>query len=75
MANPMKDFLSYIDVVQDTLNKREIHQQAYENAIEELNKKHNRKDKLVAISQNQDSVSSFQLWKQKNCDEQLEKLG
>ncbi|XP_044755358.1 sorting nexin-30-like isoform X2 [Coccinella septempunctata] len=74
MANPMKDFLSYIDVVQDTMKRRETHQQAYENAIEELNKKHNQKDKLVAISQNQDNPS-FQLWKQKNYDEQLEKLG
>ncbi|KAL3268087.1 hypothetical protein HHI36_007214 [Cryptolaemus montrouzieri] len=75
MGNPMRDFLNYIDVVQDTLRKRESHQQAYENAIEELNKKHCQKDKLVAISQNLESSGSFQLWKPRSCDDQLEKLG
>ncbi|KAK9886027.1 hypothetical protein WA026_014813 [Henosepilachna vigintioctopunctata] len=74
MGNPMKDFLSYIDVVQDTLRKRESYQHAYENSMEELNKKHNQKDKLIAVTQNQDN-GSFQLWKQRSYDEQLEKLG
>ncbi|KAJ8920098.1 hypothetical protein NQ315_011753 [Exocentrus adspersus] len=76
IGNPMKDFLAYIDVVQETIRKRESYQYAYEVSIEELNKRHSEKDKLIALAQNPVSTTgSFSLWKQPSCDDKLEKLG
>ncbi|CAH0555436.1 unnamed protein product [Brassicogethes aeneus] len=76
VGNPIKDFITYIDVVQDTLKKREAFQYAYEMSMEELNKRHDEKDKLVANSQNPSTNSaSFSLWKQQSSDDKLEKLG
>lgn len=46
MGNPIKEFLMYIDVVQDTLRKREAYQCAYENSLLELTKRHNEKDRV-----------------------------
>lgn len=76
MTNPIKDFLQYIEVVQETLRKRESYQSAYECSLEELNKRHGEKDKLLAMSQNpSQSSGSFTLWKQPSNDDKLEKLG
>ncbi|CAG9819101.1 unnamed protein product [Phaedon cochleariae] len=77
VGNPIKDFLAYIDVVQETIRKRESFQGAYEVSMEELNKRHSEKDKLVAISQDpsQSASSSFSFWKQSSSDDKLEKLG
>lgn len=47
IGTPIKDYLAYIDIVQETLKKREAYQYAYESSIEELNKRHNEKDKVV----------------------------
>ncbi|EFA09917.2 sorting nexin-30 [Tribolium castaneum] len=75
IGNPIRDFLTYIDVVQDTIKKREAYQCAYENSLEELNKRHSEKDKLIASSHNPSQAAGFSLWKQPSCDEKLEKLG
>ncbi|XP_023029128.2 sorting nexin-7 [Leptinotarsa decemlineata] len=76
VGNPVKDFLAYIDVVQETIRKRESYQYAYEVSMDELNKRHSEKDKLVALSQNpSQSAAGFSLWKQSSCDDKLEKLG
>ncbi|CAG9772790.1 unnamed protein product [Ceutorhynchus assimilis] len=76
MVVPIKDFVQYIEVVQEALRKRESHQYAYETSLEELNKRHSEKDKLLAISQDQPQNSGgFVLWKQPSYDEKLEKLG
>lgn len=49
VGNPVKDFLAYIDVVQETIRKREAYQCAYENSMDELNKRHTEKDKVIII--------------------------
>lgn len=46
VGNPIKDFLSYIDVVHETIRKREVYQYAYEVSMDELTKKHSEKDKV-----------------------------
>lgn len=46
VANPIKDFLAYIDIVQETIRKRESYQYAYEVSKEELTKRHSEKDKV-----------------------------
>lgn len=46
MGNPVKDFLSYVEVVQETLNKREVYQNVFDSSIEELRKRRNEKDKV-----------------------------
>ncbi|XP_018575051.1 sorting nexin-30-like [Anoplophora glabripennis] len=76
VGNPIKDFLAYMDVVQETIRKRESYQYAYEVSMEELGKRHSEKDKLIAMSQNpSQNAGSFSLWKQPTCDDKLEKLG
>ncbi|KAG5898792.1 hypothetical protein JTB14_011002 [Gonioctena quinquepunctata] len=76
VGNPIKDFLTYIDVVQETIRKRESYQYAYEVSVDELNKQHAEKDKLVAMSQTpSQSAAGFSLWKQPSCEDKLEKLG
>lgn len=47
LGNPIKEFLIYIDVVQDVLRKREALQQAYEHSVGELAKRYNEKDKVI----------------------------
>lgn len=47
MGNPVKDFLSYVEVVQETVNKREIYQNIFDVSIEELTKRRNEKDKVM----------------------------
>lgn len=75
IGNPIKDFLTYIDVVQETLRKRESYQYAYEVSMDELNKRHSEKDKLVANVHNPSQGSTgFSIWKQSS-DDKLEKLG
>lgn len=46
MGVPIKEFLQYIEVVQEALRKRESYQYAYESSLEELNKRHSEKDKV-----------------------------
>lgn len=46
IATPVKDFSTYVDVVQEALQKREGHQAIYESSVEELNKKRADKDKV-----------------------------
>lgn len=77
MGIPIKDFLQYIEVVQETLKRRESYQYAYQLSLEELNKRHSEKDKLLAISQDTSSqnTGSFALWKPTSYDDKLEKLG
>ncbi|CAG9856205.1 unnamed protein product [Phyllotreta striolata] len=81
MGNPIREFLSYIEVAQETLKKREFYQYSYETSVEELNKRHFEKDKLVSNQRNpSQSSSGFSLWKSSssssnNSEEKLEKLG
>ncbi|KAJ8945123.1 hypothetical protein NQ318_001588 [Aromia moschata] len=57
VSNPIKDFLTYIDVVQETIRKRESYQYAYEISMEELSKRHSEKDKLLKkVEANQDNL-------------------
>ncbi|KAL1495099.1 hypothetical protein ABEB36_010570 [Hypothenemus hampei] len=76
MGIPIKEFLQYIEVVQESLRRRESYQLAYESSLEELHKMHNEKDKLLAtrecVAQNS---TGFSLWRQSSSDEKLEKLG
>nr|CAH7720918.1 unnamed protein product [Callosobruchus chinensis] len=75
VGQPIRDFLQYIDVVQETIRKREAYQYQYETSIDELNKKHSEKDKLVAnLHTPMQNTSSFSLWKQSR-EDRLEKLG
>lgn len=46
LGTPMKEFLQYVEVVQEALKKRETYQYTYETSMEELNKKHFEKDKV-----------------------------
>lgn len=46
IANPVKDLISYVEVVQETIKKRESYQYAYEASLDELNKRHAEKDKV-----------------------------
>lgn len=46
VANPVKEFLLYIDCVKDTLHKREVYQHVYENSLDELNKRRTEKDQV-----------------------------
>lgn len=73
VGNPIRDFTLYIDTVQETIKKRESYQGAYENSLEELNKRHCEKEKLIASSHNP-SQASFSLWKQTSSEDKLEKL-
>nr|AEE61941.1 unknown [Dendroctonus ponderosae] len=77
MGAPIKEFLQYIDVVQEVLRKREAFQCDYETSLEELHKRHSEKDKLVALSQDRSphSGGGFGLWRQPSYDDKLEKLG
>lgn len=74
IGNPIKEFVAYIEVVQETLQKRETYQSAYESSMEELSKKKTEKNKLLA-SQDTNQTTGFSLWKQPTCDDKLEKLG
>lgn len=49
LGNPIKDFLSYIEVVQETVNKRDVYQNVYDVSMEELYKRRNEKDKVYFI--------------------------
>lgn len=49
IGTPVKDLLSYIDVVQETIKKRESYHYAYESSLDELNKRHAEKDKVSLI--------------------------
>ncbi|XP_066249307.1 sorting nexin-7-like [Euwallacea similis] len=77
MGVPIREFLQYIEVVQETLKKRESYQYTYESSLDELNKRHNEKDKLLAMSQDAPAQNSsgFTIWKQPSNDDKLEKLG
>lgn len=46
VGNPIKDFLHYIDVVYDTLSKRDCYQNALDSSVEELSKRRMEKDKV-----------------------------
>lgn len=49
LGNPVKEFLIYVSVVQDTLKKREAYQCVYENSLTELTKRHTEKDQVIFI--------------------------
>ncbi|KAI4460482.1 sorting nexin-4 [Holotrichia oblita] len=74
IGNPIKEFVAYVEVVQETLQKRETYQSAYESSMEELSKKKTEKNKLL-VSQDSNQPTGFSLWKQPSCDDKLEKLG
>lgn len=46
LGNPIKEFLTYIEVVQETVNKRDVYQSIYDISLEELNKKRDEKEKV-----------------------------
>ena len=46
IGNPIREFVNYIEVVQETLQKRETYQSIYETSIEELSRKKTQKDKV-----------------------------
>lgn len=46
IGNPIKEFVAFIEVVQETLTKRETYQSVYESSIEELSKKKTEKNKV-----------------------------
>lgn len=48
LGNPVKDFLAYVEVVQETVNKREVYQNVFDVSIEELYKRRHEKDKACA---------------------------
>lgn len=49
LGTPMKEFLQYVEVVQEALKKREAYQYTYETSMEELNKRHFEKDKVKLV--------------------------
>ncbi|XP_050314659.1 sorting nexin-7-like [Anthonomus grandis grandis] len=78
MSIPIREFLQYIEVVQEALKKRELSQYNYEMCLDELNRRHTEKDRLLAISQDSNHhppTGGFTLWRQPTCDDKLEKLG
>lgn len=46
IGNPIKEFVAYVEVVQETLQKRETYQSAYETSMEELSKRKTEKNKV-----------------------------
>ncbi|KAB0794936.1 hypothetical protein PPYR_11775 [Photinus pyralis] len=74
VANPIKEFLMYIDVIKDTLHKRDLYQHIYNTSLDDLDKKRTEKDQLLT-AQNGSHSSGFSLWKQPSVDDKLEKLG
>lgn len=75
IGTPIKEFLQYIDVIHETLNKRDAYQNAFDNSIDELSKRRSEKDKLLSDAHSSSRQGGFSLWKQPSCDEKLEKLG
>lgn len=75
MANPIKEFLTYVDVVKETLNKRDAYQHVYNTSLEDLDKKREEKDQLLAMQSVSSHTTGFSLWKQPSLDDKLEKLG
>jgi len=75
VANPVKEFLTYIDVVKETLHKREVYQHVYESSMDELTKRRTEKDQLLATQNLSNTPGGFSLWKQPSHDDKLEKLG
>ncbi|KAI4460456.1 sorting nexin-4 [Holotrichia oblita] len=49
IGNPIKEFVAYVEVVQETLQKRETYQSAYESSMEELSKKKTEKNKVKIV--------------------------
>lgn len=49
VGNPIREFIMYIDVVKDTLHKRETYQHVYETSMEELTKKRTEKDQVIIV--------------------------
>lgn len=49
LGNPIKEFLTYVEVVQETLNKRDVYQSIYDTSLEELNKKRDEKEKVRTL--------------------------
>lgn len=47
MGNPVKDFLSFVEVVQETVNKREVYQNIFDASVEELSKRRIEKDRVL----------------------------
>ncbi|KAF5292272.1 hypothetical protein FQR65_LT11235 [Abscondita terminalis] len=75
MANPIKEFITYVDVVKETLNKRDVFQHVYNTSIEDLDKKREEKDQLLSMQSVSSQSVGFSLWKQPTLDDKLEKLG
>lgn len=50
VTSPIREFMMYIDVVKDVLNKRDTYQILYENSVEELIKKRTEKESVSDIS-------------------------
>lgn len=84
LGNPIREFIMYVEVVRDVLNKRDNYQLAYESSVEDLSRKRCEKDQLMSLQQQQQqnsesanatSTSHFSLWKAASSDQKLEKLG
>lgn len=77
ITSPIREFLMYIDVVKEVLNKRDNYQIVYENSVEELTKKRSEKEQLISCCQNPSAASTthFSLWRPQTSDQKLEKLG
>ncbi|GLV44464.1 Sorting nexin 1 [Carabus blaptoides fortunei] len=77
VTSPVREFMMYIDVVKDVLNKRDNYQILYENSVEELMKKRTEKESLILACHNAvpTNANHFSIWRQQTSDQKLEKLG
>ncbi|XP_054275265.1 sorting nexin-30-like [Macrosteles quadrilineatus] len=72
-SQPLKEYLMYLEAINEALDRRENIQIEYELALEEMNKVKTEKDQLVH-SDPTNTTSSFALWKPTSCHDKLEKL-
>ncbi|XP_046670781.1 sorting nexin-30-like [Homalodisca vitripennis] len=72
-SQPLKEYLLYLESINEALERRDAIQIEYELAVEELNKLKTEKDQLIN-SDPADTTTSFSLWKPTSCQDKLEKL-
>uniref|UniRef100_A0A0K8T2H7 Sorting nexin/Vps5-like C-terminal domain-containing protein n=1 Tax=Lygus hesperus TaxID=30085 RepID=A0A0K8T2H7_LYGHE len=67
LSQPLEEYLNYVDAVKEALARRDAIQFAYENSVDESNKKRQEKEELETLDSNSTGFG-FKLWKISNRD-------
>ncbi|KAF6204989.1 hypothetical protein GE061_019156 [Apolygus lucorum] len=67
LSQPLEEYLNYVDAVKEALARRDAIQFAYENSVDESNKKRQEKEELETLASNSTGFG-FKLWKISNRD-------